>query len=62
MISGPLERTFNDLLPYFSAFQLSILSRSIRLILESYKFCQTTTEKCGTILLLMARFPELPQN
>lgn len=60
MILHPLERMFHDLLPYFLALQVSVLSRRTRLKLEAYKFCQTTTKGCAIILLLVACFTELP--
>lgn len=59
MILGHLERMFNELLPHIPAFQVSILSRRNKLILESCQFCKVTT-KVVTILLMIAWFTKLP--
>ena len=60
MILGHLERMFNELLPHIPAFQVSILSRRNKLILESCQFCKVTTKGVVTILLMIAWFTKLP--
>lgn len=60
MILGHLERMFNELLPPIPAFQVSILSRRNKLILESCQFCKVTTKGGVTILLIIAYFAKLP--
>ena len=60
MILGHLERMFNELLPPIPAFQVSILSRRNKLILESCQFCKGTTKGGVTILLIIAYFAKLP--